>query len=230
MSKAKEIKIYTDGATTPNPGRGGYGIVVIDGTERTEYSGGFELTTNNRMELYSALVGLESLEAPSRVTVYSDSRYLVDGITKGWALKWESQRWYKKASERTQNPDLWKRILSEVRRHDEVKFIWIKGHSGIPENERCDELAVRATYQQALPSDVGYLEYQKSGGSPYVKEGDPCMSCGTPLVTEKKGLKKKKGKKEYYYAWYYLCPECNKKIYLNKAKVYYKDTLSPAVA
>lgn len=145
------IIIYTDGAARGNPGPGGYGTVLLSGKHRKELSGGFKLTTNNRMELLAVIMGLEALKNQnSNVTVYSDSKYVVDSIEKGWVFNW-----VKKGFKGKKNTDLWQRFLKVYHKH-KVKFVWVKGHANIPENERCDELAVQASSQANLPNDIGY--------------------------------------------------------------------------
>lgn len=145
------ITIYTDGAARGNPGPGGYGTVLIAGKHRKELSGGFRNTTNNRMELLAVIIGLEALKQPdNNVTVYSDSKYVVDAIEKKWVFGWE-----KKSFKKKKNPDLWRRFL-QIYRTQNVKFTWVKGHANIPENERCDFLAVEASKKYDLPADVGY--------------------------------------------------------------------------
>jgi len=147
-----EITIYTDGAASGNPGPGGYGVVLISGPHRLEKSQGYQLTTNNRMELMAVIDGLESLKNPgSRVTVYTDSRYVSDSVEKGWLFQWESKSFKKK-----KNQDLWIRFLKIYRKH-KVKFVWIKGHSNNPENELCDKLAVDASKKPDRILDTGYL-------------------------------------------------------------------------
>jgi ribonuclease HI len=146
-----EITIYTDGACSGNPGPGGYGIVLISGSHRLEKSAGYRLTTNNRMELLAAIVALESLKFQgSVVKLYTDSKYLVDAVNKGWLFTWEKKDFAKK-----KNPDLWIRFLGVYRKH-RVTFIWIKGHNENPENERCDRLAVEAYKKPGLTEDEGY--------------------------------------------------------------------------
>ena len=148
---SSEIIIYTDGAAAGNPGRGGYGVVLIYGKHRLEKTGGFKLTTNNRMELMAAIVGLEALKIPdSKVVVYTDSKYVADAVEKGWLFRWESTTFKKK-----KNPDLWVRFLKVYRQHN-VRFVWIKGHSNIAENERCDQLAFEAYSTSELMEDTGY--------------------------------------------------------------------------
>lgn len=153
-----DITIYTDGAARGNPGPGGYGVVLLSGKHRKELSGGFKETTNNRMELLAVIVGLEALKKnDSNVTVYSDSKYVVDAVEKNWVFGWEKKSFNKK-----KNPDLWKRFLQIYRKHN-VKFVWVKGHSNIPENERCDRLAVEASMKSNLPIDKGYNVEEDKG-------------------------------------------------------------------
>ena len=136
----KHVEIYTDGACSGNPGPGGWGaILVFEGREK-ELSGGEAVTTNNRMELSGAIEALRALKEPCRVTLTSDSKYLVDAVTKGWAKKWKSNGWRKPDKSPALNPDLWDTLLSLLERH-EVTFVWVKGHAGHPYNERCDKLA-----------------------------------------------------------------------------------------
>ena len=147
----KEITIYTDGAASGNPGPGGFGVVLISGPHRKELSRGYKKTTNNRMELLAVIVGLEELRFEnSKVTIYSDSKYVVDAVEKGWLFNWEKTRFKKK-----KNPDLWLRFLKQYRKH-RVKFIWIKGHAANKENELCDKLAVKASQGTDLLIDEGY--------------------------------------------------------------------------
>jgi len=145
------ISIYTDGASRGNPGPGGYGVVMKAGTHRKELSQGFKCTTNNRMELMSVIVALETLKSEGQaVTIYSDSKYVVDSVEKGWVFGWEKVNFKKKM-----NPDLWQRFLKIYRKHN-VKFVWVKGHGSNVENNRCDELAVEAALGNDLQLDHGY--------------------------------------------------------------------------
>ncbi|NES06589.1 MAG: ribonuclease HI [Okeania sp. SIO2F4] len=153
--KKAEITIYTDGACSGNPGPGGYGIVLLYGKKRQELSGGYKLTTNNRMELMAAIVGLEQLEFPSIVTLYTDSKYIVDAVTKGWAKRWRANGWKRNKKDKAMNPDLWGKLLDLCDKH-QVEFSWVRGHSGNIENECCDKLAVKASQQVDLLSDLGY--------------------------------------------------------------------------
>ena len=150
------VIMYTDGAAKGNPGNGGYGVVLKtpDGKYRKELSQGYKLTTNNRMELLAVIVGLKALKRPNTVKVYSDSKYVVDAVEKGWVFGWEKKNFAKK-----KNPDLWKRFLNVYRKH-KVSFQWVKGHANIPENERCDTLAVEAAESGYLLEDSGYLAQQ----------------------------------------------------------------------
>ena len=145
------VSLYTDGSAKGNPGPGGYGLVLLSGSLRKEVYAGYRLTTNNRMELLSVIVGLESLKkAKTVVTVYSDSKYVVDAVEKKWVFAWEKKKFDKK-----KNPDLWIRFLKIYRKHT-VNFVWVKGHANIKENERCDELAVEAAESDDLQVDVWY--------------------------------------------------------------------------
>jgi len=151
----KQVTIYTDGACFGNPGPGGYGVVLLYGTRRKELSGGFRLTTNNRMELMAAIAGLQSLKTPCDVTLHTDSQYVVNAVNKGWAQRWRQQGWMRNKTDRAVNPDLWELLLDLCARH-RVAFIWVRGHAGDPENERCDELSKRAAAAKDLPVDQGY--------------------------------------------------------------------------
>lgn len=145
------ISLFTDGAASGNPGPGGYGVILRCGTYEKEMSGGFALTTNNRMELLAVITGLEAIKwEHADVTVYTDSAYVVNAVNNGWLFQWETKQFAKK-----KNPDLWKRFLIIYRKHA-VKFVWIRGHAGHPENERCDRLAVAARELPDLPQDTNY--------------------------------------------------------------------------
>ena len=151
MSERPVIYLYTDGAASGNPGPGGYGIVLKCGDARKEISGGFALTTNNRMELLAVIKGLEAIKWENAVVeVFSDSTYVVKAINEGWLDNWVRKGWKK-----VKNPDLWQEFLPLFHSH-RVTFHWLKGHAGHPENERCDRLAVAAYSQAELPQDEGY--------------------------------------------------------------------------
>ena len=152
MSQPK-ITIYTDGAARGNPGPGGYGIILMSGNLRKELSAGYKHTTNNRMELLAVIVALESLKIPgSDVTIYTDSKYVADAVTKGWVFTWVKKRFKGK-----KNQDLWMRFINIYSEH-QVKFIWVKGHADNSLNVRCDELAVSASMQSNLLEDKGYQQ------------------------------------------------------------------------
>jgi ribonuclease HI len=151
----RDVTVYTDGACTGNPGPGGYGIVLIHGAKRREISGGFRLTTNNRMELMAVIVALETLRYRCRVTVNTDSAYVCNGITLGWVLRWRAKGWRKSDGKPVLNVDLWTRLLALAAQQD-LSFVWLRGHNGDAENERCDVLAVEAAKRPNLSSDDGY--------------------------------------------------------------------------
>lgn len=135
----KEVQIYTDGACRGNPGRGGWGAILVYGKYERELSGGEPVTTNNRMELLAAISGLSALKEPCAVTLYSDSKYLVDAFLEGWVDSWRASGW-RRGRDELKNPDLWQQLYALTERH-EVKFVWVKGHNGHDYNERCDALA-----------------------------------------------------------------------------------------
>jgi ribonuclease HI len=155
-SSPGQIIIYTDGGCTGNPGPGGYGAVIIDGKSRSELAQGFRRTTNNRMELMACIAALDTLEAPADVMLYSDSRYVVNGISKGWARKWRANGWMRTKSEEAENADLWAKLLDLCDQH-RVRFVWVHGHAGNRENERCDRLATGAVQGPDLKEDHAYI-------------------------------------------------------------------------
>jgi ribonuclease HI len=147
-----EVIIYTDGACSGNPGRGGYGVVLMSGSHRKEISEGFRLTTNNRMELLAAIKGLEALKKKGTpVKLFTDSQYVANAVNKGWVFDWERKQFKKK-----KNQDLWIRFLELYRQHN-VTLFWLKGHNNDAENERCDTLAVNASREPVLSEDTGYI-------------------------------------------------------------------------
>jgi ribonuclease HI len=154
-SELRHVKIYTDGACLGNPGPGGYGVIFAYEAQRLEKAGGYRLTTNNRMEIMGVIVGLESLKQRCRVTVVSDSQYLVKAMNEGWAKKWRANGWRRTAKESALNPDLWEKLLLLCAKHV-VEFKWVRGHNAHPENERCDVLAREAAQAEGLPADQGY--------------------------------------------------------------------------
>ena len=154
---AGKTLIYTDGGCRGNPGPGGYCAIIDDGEKRTELFRGYRLTTNNRMELMACIAGLEALKKTADVILHSDSRYVVDGMTRGWARRWRSRNWMRTKTEAAENADLWFRLLELCDRH-RVEFVWVRGHAGHPENERCDQLATGAADGKDLAEDRPYIE------------------------------------------------------------------------
>lgn len=144
MTAKKHVDIYTDGACSGNPGRGGFGAVLVYKQTEKQISKGFFSTTNNRMELLGAITALEALNESCDVTLYSDSKYLVDGMTKGWARGWQKNNWIKSDKKKALNKDLWEKMLSLDEKHT-INYVWVKGHNGHKYNEICDELAVKAS-------------------------------------------------------------------------------------
>jgi len=147
----KEIKIYTDGACSGNPGPGGWGAVLLYGKHKKELSGGDPETTNNRMEIMGAIMALEALKEPCQVKLYTDSQYLVNAIEKRWVYKWRANNWMRNKDEAAKNPDLWQRLLALLETH-KVTFHWVKGHAENEYNNRCDELAVAESRKYKLPT------------------------------------------------------------------------------
>ncbi len=139
----KTVEIYTDGACSGNPGPGGYGTILKYGESEKCLSGAYRSTTNNRMELMAAIAGLKALKEQCNVMLYSDSKYLVDAVEKGWAKRWRANGWMRTSKDKALNPDLWAELLTLLEYHN-VEFVWVKGHAGHPMNERCDKMAVEA--------------------------------------------------------------------------------------
>jgi ribonuclease HI len=154
----KEVNIYTDGACSGNPGAGGYGAILCYRDKSREISAGYRLTTNNRMELKAAIEALRLLKEPCQVTLWSDSKYLVEAINQHWLDGWKKKNFMDpKTKQKRVNFDLWEQLSEQLSRHN-VQFIWVKGHDGHPQNERCDELAVSALKQEHLLLDEGYIQ------------------------------------------------------------------------
>ncbi len=149
------MSIFTDGACSGNPGPGGYGVILQYGERRRELSAGFRRTTNNRMELMAAIAGLAALKQPCVVALFSDSEYVVKGISKGWARGWRSKAWRRSGGKIVPNWELWRQLLELCEQH-QVRLEWVQGHAGHEENERCDELAVLAADGPNLAIDLGY--------------------------------------------------------------------------
>ena len=154
-----KVVIYTDGGADPNPGLGGFGVVMLFGappkTARKELSGGFVRTTNNRMEIRACIAALGELKRPSAVVIYTDSQYLANAIEKSWAKTWREKGWLLSTGQPAVNADLWAQLLDLLEQHT-VEFVWVKGHAGTRENERCDALATRAMRGRALVVDEGF--------------------------------------------------------------------------
>lgn len=155
--RMKRVDIFTDGACSGNPGPGGFGAILKYGSAEKKLSRGYASTTNNRMELMAAIEALTLLKEPCEVTLYSDSKYLVDAVTKGWVYGWKKKNWKKSDGKMALNVDLWERLLCLLGQH-EVAFVWVKGHNGHPENEECDRLAVAAYQEGNLEQDTGFCD------------------------------------------------------------------------
>jgi ribonuclease HI len=199
------VEIYTDGGCDPNPGPGGYAAVLVHPIKRAQTSGGFRRTTNNRMEIHAAIAGLELLKKPCRVTIFSDSQYLVKAMSEGWVANWKRKHWWRSRTERPENVDLWQRLDALCGKY-QVQFRWIRGHAGHVENELCDQLAVQALRQPNLPVDIGYENKpQIEGLRPEMQEGEPCPKCETPVI---KRIGKSKPNRDFYYEFHLWCPKC----------------------
>jgi len=159
----KTVIIYTDGACSGNPGPGGWGAILEYRSHKMEISGGAKNTTNNRMELLGVISALERLKEPCIVDLYSDSKYIIDAMTQGWAVKWKAKGWMRTAKEPTKNPDLWERLLHLCAYHD-VRFHWVKGHATNLKNNRCDELAVSESKKYAALPDGPDAQKDRKGG------------------------------------------------------------------
>lgn len=153
----KEVTIYTDGACSGNPGKGGFGVVLNYMGKKKEISKGYRCTTNNRMEIMAALAGLSALKEPCKVVLYSDSKYLVDSVNKGWIASWQKNGWKNSKKEKVKNRELFEELIELMNVH-EVEYRWVKGHDGHSENERCDYLATSAAKSDNLEEDTGYTD------------------------------------------------------------------------
>ncbi|MEM9548684.1 MAG: ribonuclease HI [Bacteroidota bacterium] len=218
------IKLYSDGGADPNPGRGGFGVILSYKGRKKEFYQGYEFTTNNRMELMGVIFGLEQLKTKSNVQVYTDSKYVINGITNGWAENWKKNNWFRDKKNKAVNIDLWDKLLTVLKDYN-VEFQWVKGHSGHPENERCDALANLGIHSENLLEDVGYEskgkrpQKEKSKVSYYFptakkrkinQEGDKCRKCDSRVIKKtRKKTKKIKPHQNYYYEYILQCPGCN---------------------
>ena len=222
QEQVKEVTIFTDGGCEPNPGPGGYGVILIYGNTQKELTGGFSLTTNNRMELFAAIAGLQALKFPCMVKLYSDSRYLVDAMTKGWAQKWRENGWWRNKKAKASNIDLWEKLIALCNKH-QVEFEWVKGHAGLCANERCDKLSMASLKQPNLPADEGYEQRpEDSSASKITQEGQSCRKCSTPVV-KKVPRRKQKPARTYYYEYYLYCPNCRTMYMVEEAKRYFEN-------
>lgn len=226
-----EIVLYSDGGAEPNPGKGGFGVILSYKGVKREFSQGYELTTNNRMELMGVIHGLEKLKTKSIVDVFTDSKYVINGIEKGWAQTWKSRNWYRTKTEKAVNFDLWERLLLLISAHEKVTFKWVKGHAGHLENERCDELAFSALNSNELLIDEGYLIIKRQPSnvddpaiprivskSKIQAEGDPCRKCGRKVIKKPSNRKAAKPGQTYYFDYYLLCPYCKTMYFVEDAK------------
>jgi ribonuclease HI len=224
----KNVIIYTDGAADPNPGPGGYGVVLIYGDRRRELCGGFRRTTNNRMEIYAAIHGLQTLKEACDVTLYSDSKYLVQAMSDSWVERWRAKNW-RRGQKDVINADLWRQLWELCQTH-RVTFTWVKGHAGNTENERCDALSVQLLKNKDLPADLGYEEkpeQEEIFGNlassakqprPKLAEGGPCRVCSVPLIRRTPRDKKPKPGQTYYYEYYLYCPGCKRMFMVEEGK------------
>jgi len=153
----QRVIIHTDGGCKGNPGPGGFGVVLVAGRHRKELSAGFRLTTNNRMELRAAIAALELLNAPCEIELHSDSKYVIDAMTKKWVEGWKKRGWMTAGRTPVKNKDLWIRLVAASQPH-KINWCWVKGHAGHAENERCDELANLAVARKEFLEDVGFVE------------------------------------------------------------------------
>ena len=225
-----EVKIFSDWWANPNPGPGWYGVILQYRDVKKELLQWYTQTTNNRMELLWAITGLQSLTSKSKVTIYTDSQYTINGIEKWWAQKWKSNNWFRKWSQKAVNHDLWEIFLDLTTRH-EVNFEWVKWHNGHIENERCDELATLAMNKDNLIHDEGFIEEEKQ--KPLSQQtimqdnwdatGEFCRKCDWLLVEKKPKHTKKTLEKKYFYEYYHHCPDCKTNYMLQEAKRDIKD-------
>lgn len=216
-----EIELFTDGGAEPNPAKGGFGTLLKHKGRQKEFFGGYELTTNNRMELMAVIFGLEQIKTKAKVTVYSDSKYVVNSIEEGWAVNWEKNNWIRKKGNLVLNKDLWQRLLDVIKKH-EVTFNWVKGHAGHIENERCDLLANKGINSENKIKDEGYLDYlehiEDYKEKSIEKEGDLCRKCNTPTVKRVPKKRKINKNKSFYYEYYLFCPNCRAMYMVEDAK------------
>ena len=220
------VEIYSDWWARPNPGPGGYWVVMKYKWVTKEFSGFEDKTTNNRMELTGAITWLEKLTKKSKVNLYTDSQYTINGIEKWWAKKWKVNNWMRTKTEKATNYDLWERLLNIVEKH-EVKFNWVKWHNGHEENERCDELATEEILKNIWEGKINIdkeneikkiLNQNVDKSIKITGEWQACRKCWTKVI---KAIPKKKStkNKSYYYKYYLNCPWCKTNYFVDEAKV-----------
>lgn len=225
-SSLPKVTLYSDWWAVPNPWKGGYGIILQYKDIKKEFSQGYTLSTNNRMELTGVITGLWKLTKKSQVEVYTDSQYTINGIEKWWAQKWQSNNWMRTKTQKATNADLWEKLLLLVEKH-EVTFHWVKWHNGHPENERCDELATLALEWNNLIEDTWFnweeqavlTKKSKFTTPPAQKttwkktkvsqEWDTCWKCGTAVIKKIPKKKKLKPWQTFYYEYFLYCPWCS---------------------
>lgn len=174
------------------------------------------------MELFAAIAGLKALKFPCMVKLYSDSKYLVDAMTKDWAQKWQENEWWRNKKAKASNIDLWEKLIALCNKH-QVEFEWVKGHAGLGANERCDKLSMAALKQPNLPADEGYEQRpEDSSASKITQEGQSCRKCSTPVV-KKVPRRKHKPAQTYYYEYYLYCPNCRTMYMVEEAKRYFEN-------
>jgi ribonuclease HI len=226
-----EIDLYSDGGAEPNPGKGGFGVIMSYKGRKREFNQGYLFTTNNRMELMGVIHGLERLKTKSIVNVFTDSRYVIDGITQGWAEKWKSRNWFRTKNSKAINQDLWAKLLDLISKQEEVRFKWIKGHAGHSENERCDLLAGFALKGESLLEDTGYCAIEKltednseetiqsqSKKMKVENEGDLCRKCSTEVIKRQTKKHDLKPNQTYYFEYHLYCPSCKTTYMVEDAK------------
>ena len=240
--KLPEIKLYSDGWANPNPWKGWYWIILSYKWIKKEFSWGFKITTNNRMELTGVITGLWKLKTKSKIEVYTDSQYVINGIQKWWAQKWKENNWYRTKTQKAINYDLWEKLLDLYWKH-EVYFHWVKWHNWHIENERCDELATLSMNEENLLVDENYIPTENEIKNNQIsldsidntkkiikvlwkwdsslkvnKIWDPCKKCLTPVIKKIPKHTKKTLSKKYYYEYFLYCPYCKINYMVNEAK------------
>ena len=235
-----EVEIYSDWGARPNPGPGAYGVILKYKGIQKDISQGYTHTTNNRMELMGAIAGLKLLKTKSKVTMFLDSQYTINGIQKWWAVKWRASNWFRSKSEKAINADLWEELLTLIEKH-EVRFEWVKWHNGHIENELCDELATLAMQGKNLLVDTGFMENNTSEKQKplsifaateksksetlwektkrkILNEWDLCRKCKTPVIKRIPKHTQKNLKQSYYFEYFFQCPCCKTNYMVDEAK------------